>query len=86
MRTPKLFQSLFKSTHTTTTRLKVEGMTCSGCAARVEKAIRALPGVASADADLPASHATVVHDPSKISPDRIRQAILAAGYKVGDSA
>jgi Cu+-exporting ATPase len=86
MRTPKLFQSLFKPAHTTTTRLKVEGMTCSGCVARVEKAIRALPGVYSSAVDLAAGQATVERDPAKTSAVQIKEAILAAGYKIGDSA
>ncbi|SHF58123.1 Heavy-metal-associated domain-containing protein [Devosia limi DSM 17137] len=37
----------------------VEGMTCASCVARVEKSIRAVPGVISADVNLATEKATV---------------------------
>ena len=43
----------------TRTTLRIEGMTCGGCAARVERALRAVPGVADARVDLEAHLATV---------------------------
>ncbi|WP_186261511.1 heavy-metal-associated domain-containing protein, partial [Burkholderia gladioli] len=42
-----------------TTELDVEGMTCGGCARRVEKALAAVPGVAQAKVDLAATRAEV---------------------------
>jgi len=76
MRTPKS-----KDT-TSTTRFTVEGMTCSECAARVEKSIRALPGIASVAIDLASGLATVDYDVAKCTRDQIRQAIISAGYKI----
>ena len=42
-----------------TITLKIEGMTCGHCTASVEKALRAVPGVSEAKADLAAKTATV---------------------------
>ena len=40
--------------------IRVEGMTCKSCVARVEKAISATPGVVSASVDLVAKRSNVV--------------------------
>jgi copper chaperone CopZ len=82
MRRPKLFQSLFKSPNTTTACFNVEGMTCSGCVARVEKVIRALPGIHSVVIDLPTGRASIDYDVAKTASDQIGTAITAAGFKV----
>jgi P-type Cu+ transporter len=39
--------------------LQIDGMTCASCVARVEKAIRAVPGVAAANVNLATERATV---------------------------
>ena len=40
-------------------KLPIEGMTCASCVARVEKALKAVPGVASAEVNLATETATV---------------------------
>jgi copper chaperone CopZ len=69
---------------TTTTRFTVEGMTCSGCVDRVETTIRSLPGIVSVAIDLADSLATIDYDVSKTTRDQIREAIISAGYKIGE--
>ncbi len=60
--------------------LHVEGMACSSCAERVEKAILATPGVASAAVDLAGKRAAVTFSgPPRI--DAVMAAIGAAGYE-----
>jgi P-type Cu+ transporter len=81
MEAPQSPQSKFNATQFT-----VQGMTCAGCAARVEKAIRALPGIASVAVNLGSGQASVEHDPVTTPPARIQQAILAAGYKIANAA
>lgn len=71
---------------TTTTRFQVQGMTCAGCVARVEKAIRALPGVGGVTIDLPTGKATVEYDLAKVAPQQIRQAIVTIGYNTNMAA
>jgi Cu+-exporting ATPase len=64
----------------TTVDLPVLGMTCAACVRRVEKAVSAVPGVASADVNLALSRARVELDPSAIEP--AVTAIRDAGYEV----
>jgi heavy metal translocating P-type ATPase len=61
----------------------VEGMTCASCAGRVERALRALPGVADASVNLATERAEVVfHDPA--DAPAVASAVEAAGYAAGD--
>ncbi len=60
------------------TTIRVEGMSCGNCAAKVEKALRELPGV-SAEVDLEAGSARVTH-PAEVAFDDLARAIQAAGY------
>ncbi len=58
----------------------VEGMACSGCVERVEKAIRGMPSVTDAKVDLAAKRAVVTFAGT---PDAkaVIAAIVAAGYE-----
>ena len=69
-----------------TTKLKkesylVEGMTCSGCERTVSKVVSNIEGVASAKADLGSSTVSVEYDPSKVTIDKIKEAVNKVGYK-----
>ncbi len=66
----------------TTLDLPVLGMTCAACVRRVEKAALAVPGVASAEVNLPLSRARIVLDPEVASARGAAAAIRAAGYEV----
>ena len=59
--------------------LKVKGMACGHCAARVEGALTALKGVKSAKVDLEAATVTVV---STLAADVLAKAVTEAGYQV----
>ncbi|HSQ06976.1 MAG TPA: heavy metal translocating P-type ATPase [Chromatiaceae bacterium] len=63
-----------------TATLTVQGMTCASCVARVERAIRALPGVLQATVNLGTESATVQFLPDSVSLERIAQTIREAGY------
>jgi Cu+-exporting ATPase len=60
--------------------LNIGGMTCAACAARVEKAIRKLEGIASASVNLATEKASVVYNPAVIRLSAIKEAIEKAGY------
>ena len=60
--------------------LPVLGMTCASCVGRVEKAIRAVPGVAEASVNLAAERAQVSLNADG-SPGAVAAAIRAAGYE-----
>lgn len=64
---------------------RVDGMTCASCVARVEKALKAVPGVKSAALNLATERATVRADPDT-SPESLYAAVEKAGYEVpGDT-
>ena len=62
---------------TTPTVLRIEGMTCASCVGRVEKALRAVPGVIDASVNLATEKATVHGG----DPDRLAAAVREAGYE-----
>ena len=59
----------------------VEGMTCSACERTVSKVVSNIEGVASAKADLGSSTVSVEYDPSKVTIDKIKEAVNKVGYK-----
>lgn len=60
--------------------IHVEGMMCTHCAARVEKACMAVPGTVSAKVDL--KEKTVAVE-GAASEEALKKAIADAGYQVG---
>jgi copper chaperone CopZ len=58
--------------------LKIDGMSCGHCVARVEKALKKLDGVNVERVEIGAADLT--YDPAKIPFARIREAIDDAGY------
>lgn len=64
-----------------TVELKVNGMTCSGCAVSVRNVLLEVPGVASASVEYDAGHATVQYDPAKASTSQLIEAVGKTGYK-----
>lgn len=59
--------------------LAIAGMTCASCAGRVEKALRAVPGVIDASVNLATERARVrVLD--RVADDELVAAVVAAGY------
>lgn len=66
------------------TTLTVTGMTCGGCVASVQRVLSALPGVQSAEVTLTPGEARIVHDEARVGRDALVQAIVDAGFGVGD--
>ncbi|KQQ89221.1 heavy metal translocating P-type ATPase [Massilia sp. Leaf139] len=61
----------------------ISGMTCASCVARVEKAIRAVPGVQEASVNLATERASVR---GTAAPDAVAQAVRDAGYEAAAAA
>jgi len=61
--------------------LPIEGMTCASCVRRVEKALRAVPGVSAADVNLGTERARVTADKS-VDFGVLQQAVEKAGYQL----
>src|SRR4051812_28271045 len=64
-----------------TLNLPVSGMTCASCAGRVEKALRAVSGVAEASVNLATEQATISFKAQGHTEDLVK-AIQKAGYDV----
>ncbi len=60
--------------------LDIGGMTCASCVGRVEKALRRLPGVATAEVNLATEAATVRFQPAQVGIDELTAAVARAGY------
>lgn len=58
--------------------LKIDGMSCGHCVARVEKALSKLEGVIVGRVEI--GSAEIDYEPARISFQRIREAIDDAGY------
>jgi P-type Cu+ transporter len=69
-----------------TVSLAIEGMTCASCVGRVERALRKVPGVASADVNLATERATVTlpRGVAKAAVADLLRAIQDAGYTAHD--
>jgi len=64
-----------------TIELGVRGMTCAACVRRVERGIRKVEGVETAEVNLVTERATVTYDPTVTELTGIAAAIEAAGYE-----
>lgn len=62
--------------------IKVEGMTCGGCAVGVRTALERLDGVAEARVSYEDERAVVTFDPARVGTDRILESIREFGYTV----
>ena len=59
----------------------IGGMTCASCVARVEKALKKVPGVQTATANLATESARIVYAPGEQMEARLRRAVRDAGYE-----
>jgi copper chaperone len=65
-----------------TERLKVTGMTCSGCTSSVGHALKAVNGVSDVKVSLGTGEATVQFDEQLTSPEQLKLAVQRAGYGI----
>ncbi|HEY0858737.1 MAG TPA: copper ion binding protein, partial [Albitalea sp.] len=61
-------------------QLRIEGMTCASCVGRVEKALKKVPGVLSAEVNLATESATVRMMGSAAAAEQLAAAVEKAGY------
>ncbi len=61
--------------------INVEGMHCSACITRVEKALTSLEGVESAAVNLISHNAQLIYNPDVVKEKQIIKVIESAGYK-----
>ena len=58
----------------------VSGMTCGGCTGSVQRALSQIDGVSHVEVTLRPGVATVVTDPSRVTPAQIELTITRLGY------
>ena len=62
--------------------LKIIGMTCAACAARIEKGLGKLPGVSKSVVSFAAETASVTYDPAQIGLKELAAKVADLGYQV----
>src|SRR3954468_10295364 len=62
--------------------LPVTGMTCASCANRIERGLKKVPGVESAQVNLATEQATISFDPQLAPPQKLVAAVEGSGYGV----
>ena len=62
-------------------KLRVTGMTCGHCQAKVEKALKGITGVYSAIVDLPDGEAEIDFNDDAVTTEQLLAAIAQAGYR-----
>ncbi len=71
-----------KKTTSRTVQLKISGMTCAACSARIEKGLSKLAGVEKAAVNLASEKAVVTYDPAQTNPEVMAEKIHDLGYAV----
>jgi Cu+-exporting ATPase len=61
-------------------RIHVTGMSCTTCAATIEKALAETAGVAKASVDFASEKASVEYDPAKVDLAKIKDTVTELGY------
>jgi P-type Cu+ transporter len=63
-------------------RFPVQGMHCSACVKRIERALSRTQGVAAANVDLAAGQAEVEYAPETVSLPQIQETVRGLGFQV----
>ncbi len=63
-----------------TVALKVEGMTCGGCAIATRKALARLPGVSKVEVSYEQQRAVITYDPARVTVEEMIGAAKVLGY------
>ncbi len=61
---------------------EIEGMTCTACAAAIERKVKSLNGIDSAVVNFATEKLVVNYEPSEISLNQIEESVKSIGYKV----
>ncbi len=62
--------------------IRVGGMSCAACSARIEKALSKLDGVSEPNANFTAGKVSLSYDPEIVDRKRIEDTIVSAGYTI----
>lgn len=62
--------------------LKIEGMHCTGCSARLQKVLSNLDGVSNAEVSFEKGMANIEFNKEIVTLDKIKNAIVDSGFEV----
>ena len=65
-------------------KFRIEGMDCGSCAAKIETAMRRLPGVSEVEVSVTAASMAIAVDEDRTSRETIRSKVNALGFRVLD--
>ena len=66
----------FIFSHNIEKTFKIDGMTCGGCASKVNKALDSLEGIQSCDVNVDKGQAKIIFDDSKINEKEILEKLI----------
>jgi len=66
--------------------IKITGMTCAACAARIDRTVGKIDGVLNASVNFATEKLSVEYDEAKVSRLKINEAIIKAGYGIMEEA
>ncbi|KAJ5037375.1 uncharacterized protein L3040_007551 [Drepanopeziza brunnea f. sp. 'multigermtubi'] len=73
-------ESTGKRENVATTTVAIEGMTCGACTSAIEGGFKGLDGVVQFNISLLAERAVIVHDPAKLTSEKIAEIIEDRGF------
>jgi periplasmic mercuric ion binding protein len=80
-----LFNTIAKAQEATTVEIKIKtSAVCDMCKENIEKALAFEKGVKRSTLDVPSKLVTVIYNPNKTTPEKIRMAISKSGYDADD--
>lgn len=68
------------------TMLRSQELSCPSCVAKIEKALKGVPGVVDAKVYFNTGKIEVEHDPQQASQDKLVETVQSVGYKARVSA
>lgn len=68
------------------TILRSDELSCPSCIGKIEKALKALPGVIEAKVHFNSGRIDVEHDTTQVNPERLQEAVRNVGYGTRISA
>lgn len=75
-------QNVQPSANDKTIEIHTSGMTCTDCENTIKKSVKKVDGVKDVNADFKSQLVRASYDPAKTNPEKIKEAIVAAGYKI----
>lgn len=82
----KKVESLGFSIVTDKVELKISGMSCAACAARVEKALRGMPNVYQASVNFAAEKASVEYNAHEVTVNQLQERVAKIGFEAHNIA